>query len=843
MIQPDVIQPEVYQAGGTELILLAIAGGALLASRIFAPKTDENQPIKDNKPTTLSLKGESYVPIVIGRRRIGPVFAWAGERKTKSEGGGGGGKGGGGGGSSKKYIYYEKGWHVLAVGPGSYINNIYRDGRTIADAADAIQNINYGGGVSTGDTITLNKKEGSFTIYWGEQNQAINTFLGDSERLGISSRWPHMFYVVWGEPSSDGKRMSTSPVWPIVDYDITIPIPAAWRLTGSPWWFASAGAGGDPLHEGVNPAHALWSLLRRPYPHGLDIDAARLDVDSFENAGLRLYNEGLHFNIFAKDGISATQLTAQFLQEMGYVLTQVGDRVVLIPVRKTTVGVPDLTDDVVAGAAPREEKSVDLRRADRVTYEFDDIEWKFRRGEVQIDSESGLRDGNRPKPKRRKLFLVTSKYPADVVGRRLYIADTIPVRTISLKVLRDAKYLFPGQLFTYGGVQYRLAERTYPMSGSSTLKATLDLYSLDEVDYLPDPPAPPPDEEEPAADVAFWPVELPPDITLGSQVEVIVPRIRANDATIGGEVNLGDDDPPTSYVSLGSQAVPCGGGSLLEDFPRDSGGYVEYGPKFQAPADQDDTLNYAGTISETLWLSGHRVAVINGELILFRYVQALGNNQWQIRGMLRGFYDTLPEYHNEGSYVFLFNQPDMTRFTHTLLVDEFTSHWKVVPDTIDIADVTASQLDITERKDRPRPIDNLEATGDDGAGSTVHDNGRTLDRINKYRSGDDIVLDWDYRNASGSGKAAGEQGYDDAWSDDAPGSEGTFVFRMYEDPPGSQKGSDVTASADARTVTISNATLQAAFSSSEPASFVIRGRSVVSTEESLPFEIQIEKVT
>lgn len=197
-----VVEPGAPQQAWVQLGLMVLSIGlSILAGRLLAKKSDS--PIRDDKPTTLSTRG-SFIPWVQGIRRIGPVICWAGDREARSEKvKGGGGKGGD---DPEQDIFYEAGWHVLGVGPMFCLHRIIQGGKTI-----------FNGPISadshpSGTTVDLGK-EGSFSIYWGEPTQPTNGFLGNANRVTVTSRWPHTCYIVWNK-----KRLSSTPVWPILDY-------------------------------------------------------------------------------------------------------------------------------------------------------------------------------------------------------------------------------------------------------------------------------------------------------------------------------------------------------------------------------------------------------------------------------------------------------------------------------------------------------------------------------------------------------------------------------------------------------------------------------------------------
>lgn len=193
-------EPQVSFAYAQIAYMLIAFAMAYIAGQLLAKK--RKSPIDDDKPTTLTRRG-SYTPWVMGIRRIGPVFAWAGDRQIKQESAGGG-KGFGGG--AEQDIWYESGWHQLGPGPCHALHQIIKQGQVIFQGPITVDSHPSGTVVDLG-------KEGSFAIYWGEEDQPVNVLLGDTARVGITSRWPFMCYVHWIE-----HRLGTAPQWSIVDY-------------------------------------------------------------------------------------------------------------------------------------------------------------------------------------------------------------------------------------------------------------------------------------------------------------------------------------------------------------------------------------------------------------------------------------------------------------------------------------------------------------------------------------------------------------------------------------------------------------------------------------------------
>lgn len=229
------------------IFMLALSYGASALAASLQDKPKQKNFARDDKPTTLADRG-SYIPLVIGRRSIGYIFGWAGNRQVVPEVTGS--TGGKGGGSSKKtyqQIYREDGWHVLCVGPALALHAIRQGGVKIFD--ETIDS----GSTPSGSIIDLGK-EGAFQIFWGECDQAINTRLGAG--IGINSQWPHICSVYW-----ISKRLGPSARWDTIDYEIEVTP----QVTGDPGiaQHYRVGSGGTAIKVSgdvtVSPLATLWS--------------------------------------------------------------------------------------------------------------------------------------------------------------------------------------------------------------------------------------------------------------------------------------------------------------------------------------------------------------------------------------------------------------------------------------------------------------------------------------------------------------------------------------------------------------------------------------------------------
>ncbi len=113
---------------------------------------------------------------------------------------------------------------MLGIGPVYALHRITQSGKTIFKGP--ITSISH----PSGTQVDLGK-QGKFRIYWGEEDQPINTALGQANRVGISSRWPFICYITWGK-----KRLGTAAVWPDLQYELERR-PSNTLLSDSDGWY------------------------------------------------------------------------------------------------------------------------------------------------------------------------------------------------------------------------------------------------------------------------------------------------------------------------------------------------------------------------------------------------------------------------------------------------------------------------------------------------------------------------------------------------------------------------------------------------------------------------------
>lgn len=184
-----------------QLAYMVVAIGlSLLAGELLKK---DNQ-IRDDKPTVLATRG-SFVPLLKGRQRLGYIFGWAGNRTNHDRVVAGAGKGLTE--KARETAYNEDGWHLICLGEAHTLWEIDEGGLVLLIGPitrDAFP---------SGSTISLGARSGDLRIFWGENTQPVNTYLGAADRVDVTSRWPGLCYIEWR-----GKALGTAKTWPQLTY-------------------------------------------------------------------------------------------------------------------------------------------------------------------------------------------------------------------------------------------------------------------------------------------------------------------------------------------------------------------------------------------------------------------------------------------------------------------------------------------------------------------------------------------------------------------------------------------------------------------------------------------------
>lgn len=591
-------------------IAIAVIGGLLLASRFLLRKPpDAPDNLGEDTPPTISTRG-SWVPLYFGTRKTEKtVIGWAGNRTTTQEStGSGGGKGGGGGGDAKQTIFHEEVWHLLGVGPATHLHEIRFNGKIIWQGPIDSETSPSGTEISVG-------AEGSFKIYWGEETQPINLDLGDASRVGVSSRWPRLCYIYWTR-----MRYGTSPAQPQVEYVLS------WECEGQTL-SDSEYILDDEESRGVNGAHILHTVLNSGPFTGAKIGLDEIDNDSLEDLGVLLESEHLPCNMEFVDGSEARRAVEAILQDMGVQMPVVDARLTFIPQRyDDEATLPELTDDEIAPPTGKVEVILDPGAVTRPVFTIKDEEgFNYRDQDIPLDDDGDASEFGLSTATRVPITTVTHLTPGSKVANRRWQESTAK-SNIVFKVLRGARLLVPGQAFIREGLGQLRVTGVKPSDETpeTEITCTLDSYAIPDIDDVLAVPGSGGSQLAPAADIDFKLLEVPSDLQIGAQTELVVVRVRAHKQIFTAGVYLSTDS--TTYQGVGDQ-VQGQGGLLEEAITTSPIDIIPEGPKFE-PDNEDITQVLDLTSNITAWQSGKQIGVINDEVFFIQSFSPVDEDVW-----------------------------------------------------------------------------------------------------------------------------------------------------------------------------------------------------------------------
>lgn len=578
-----------------------ISIGLLFLSRLlYKPPKDASNGLGQDQPTTLATRGD-YINFIIGTRRVGYNFGWAGERVSDTVGGGGG-KGIGGGEVPGQKIWKENGWHQICKGPATKLWAIFSNNKAIWTGPISSDT------TPSGTSFTI-PDEGTFTIYWGGYLQPVNTFLGAPTRVGINSRWPDLCYVVWTD-----KVLGPTPMWPQMEYVVTVGCPGN-KLRLSNYEL------NDGISVGVNAAHAMLQLLNADYPHGLGIPEEFIDDTTLEAFGIQNQAEHIPVNMLLQGGAEASRPIQSILQDMGWVMPQCQGRLTFLPIRQPITAVPVFGDDVITSDI---ERTIDRGDSpvNRIVFTFKNVSngtafFSYRDQDIVIDDDAEMTEIGLVSSQKVSLETVTFLTDAMKIARRRMQENSVKA-VITVTGTRAARQLCAGQLFNrvgFGNLRVISVKRSDD-SAECIIECTPDSYAVPDIADVYDAPVLSNQLLDVAADKEFRWVQLPSGI-VGTSTAVAVFRVRDHQQIDGAQIYASGNG--TNFYHVGDQDSAAAGGLLDDPITTSTTTTIVAGPIFVA--DNLDAANILDLSGDShAWTTGKQVALIDDEVF---YVESV----------------------------------------------------------------------------------------------------------------------------------------------------------------------------------------------------------------------------
>ena len=497
-------EPVLATFFGTEYLVayiimaaISIGAGLLMARRSGSQQMEQ----MTEQPTNQTVRG-GYIPLVMGRRRVGSVFLYTGDRTETEEVTGviPGGKGGGGGTQTiTQTVYNERGWIALCSNWCYAIWGIYKDGRLIDNSRFAEPFVASGSRIDMG-------KDGSALIYWGrDHNIASEGIVAINELTGISSKWNHICFLWW-----DRLRLGPVARWGNMEYEIETLAPQAipgLTFTNS----MSTVLSGDD--RGWNPVLCIFLLLTEDHPFGCAIPRCRIDFASFDTAGAAVHGEGLAANVLVQDGQTAENVIGGILEDIGAALYEYNGLIGIRLIR--TVATPlNITDDDMQPPYEEVERYHRSAQIDQVIFTFANRAREFAADVVNIDDDGASPSDMGTKRRQRKvaLTIATSETVAWTIANRRIQEGFAPLAVYNIKFLKDFKKLLVGEVLRHPSLgDLRLLEIKYDATTPITeMQLIQDVYGLTPSYVDPDGGGGGPGTSGlPRKDIFFMVVEVP----------------------------------------------------------------------------------------------------------------------------------------------------------------------------------------------------------------------------------------------------------------------------------------------------------------------------------------------
>ncbi len=652
------------------LAAVSIGAGMLLRKKTSTGTTDQQA----DQPTNQTVRG-GFVPVVMGRRRVGCVFLWTGDRTEIEEVVGrapSGGKSFGGGGSVdiKQVAYFERGWIGLCCQRCLIVNGIYKDGRLVENSRFAKPFMPAGSRIDFG-------KDGSGFIFWGLDHPGVDheAMVLLNDLTGIQSKWEGMAWMFW-----DSVRLGPVARWGNMEYDITAAPPS--NVIG---FTAPSLIGTDP-DAGWNPALCIIILLMEQAPIGCAIPNCRVDFASFSAVGNTLSIEGIAANILIQDGQTAENVIGGILEDIGGMLYEVNGKIGIRLVR--TVASPTPIDDSVM-LPPYEEidRFHRVTQADQVVFTYANQNRDFAGDIVNIEDDGASETGTRRRQRRVALTIATTEAVAWKIANRRIQENFAPFAKYGIKFMRDFKAMLPGDVVRHPVLgDLRLIETRFDATSATTdAQFVQDVYGQGATYTDPDDGSSSGGgtTEPPLPDLLFRVLEIPRLSLMQANYTGTVPayamlRIRKRNSVSRATLYRGQNTLTLAEVTSTTRRQ-FGGylvNSILDDSPYSADGIVIdiFGAGFSALTEADKRKHAVDmaawvpvTASNTVYAGGITVVIgqLGSEEICYATIiepeasATLDGKQsltvkWRIKGLIRSRMTSKIRRHAAGVAVFAF---------------------------------------------------------------------------------------------------------------------------------------------------------------------------------------------
>ena len=415
-------------------------------------------------PTQVTERG-GYIPLLIGKHRVGSSILWRGNRSTVDididdigNVGFTAQNAAKGGGDDDVTGVLEEGMVGLCIGCATVIEQIYLNGAP-ALSTPISQDTGQGNGFAV-NYLSADKANGTFLRpYYGSisgydvnlpsYQRLIGNMGLDTERVPV---WPNLTFLHF-----DKCYLGTqSPRWPRIEADVIVMPQEVDDLT-----FELHHAQLRQGIGGVNPAYCLYVLLTSESPYGVGIDKDLIDKTSLNTIGTKLAQEEIWININTGNGRTVEEMVQEILNDCGIVMSEVQGILTFSTRREGDTSVT-VNEDSLSPPVEKIEILATKFNPTCVEFRFKDSAINFQQNTVTIENDGPELATGTKKNRTQTLTNVTTLDVAQQISQRRGQEFMSLSQAIEVSLARDAREIRPGENITVSGYgTIRVSKVTY----------------------------------------------------------------------------------------------------------------------------------------------------------------------------------------------------------------------------------------------------------------------------------------------------------------------------------------------------------------------------------------------
>lgn len=686
------------------------------------------------------------------------------------------------------YEYYAGCAAAVCVGPVDWLGAVYFDGELVWD--DGL----WASGNSSTITIT---GRGTMRIYWGTATQTIDATLATLKgATGNNPNETHpayrrQCYIVFDQLFF-GTNKTNAPNIELV----------LGRWPKPSWQTVDANEQGD-----CNAVSALYDLLTHPLA-GFELADSQFDTAELDTVASALHSECFGLSPVLSKDMSVEKFLVELCEHIQGFIKWSGDG-------KLSIGL--IRNQSLSGVLEYDETDlIEPPKIDGFGYEdtFNEarVEFVNRDNKFKEDLAVSYDLANRqqlgePRIQGLKRQWVTRPLVASIMAEVAVADGGLPRPEGSIRVKESSlSTLDVGDLFRLSYPHANLCnavcrcmavDRSKPGEPIAEVDFRIERPELTSASRSPELPVVPDEKYYEPEGLNFSRIYEIPFMPGGQQdLAFAALMARPNPVTTGANIHV--QMPSGSYGLLGTVSSFARYGTLDADY--EYNGLVDDGGFTVTLAGQDATLTTGQTLSDaTDYVT---IALIGDELMSVYGAEFVSSGKYTVKAV-RGRFKTPITTHVSGASVWIFTMRKVPAWPNPS--NQSTQNYKIQPFisseriTVDLSDVSAIPVTNTNRHNRPLPPENLFVNGSRNTPT--------------YSTGGNIVITW-------SNAVQVFDSFFDRWNAVQTGVPETIIRPLTS--AGTFTGEEYKVSALIEAYTISNATLQAQFGSSEPSSFYVR---------------------